>query len=217
LGFGWDQLDLGDLPLAIKNATGVSIRNQEVDLYNVNARLQILKEGEFDQKWLPAVTAGLHYKNNDGIREINSDLGGALNNAGITRHDGEDVTLYASKLFTQLPRPVLVELGGRATKAVWNGLGGFTETYSYLFEGNVVAFVRNNLALAAEYRQQPNNYTPIAAGGQTLIGKSGDWWTLDAAYVVNKHLTLAVGYGHFGQVLNHVADGVWGITSKYEF
>jgi len=24
--------------------------------------------------------------------------------------------------------------------------------------------------------------------------------------VVNKHLTLAVGYGHFGGVLNHDAD-----------
>ena len=44
-----------------------------------------------------------------------------------------------------------------------------------------------------------------------------DWWTIDAAYVVNKHLTLAVGYGHFGAVLNHESNGVWGITTKWEF
>ncbi|MGD0614501.1 MAG: DUF3034 family protein [Verrucomicrobiota bacterium] len=213
LGFGWDNLDLGDLPLAIEDATGVSISRQEVQLYNANARLQVLKEGEFDQKWLPALTAGVHYKYNDGISTINNELGDALAQHGIKYHQGVDFTLYASKLFTQLPRPVLLEAGGRATKAVWNGLGGFTDSYSFLFEGNVVVFVTSSLALAAEYRQQPNEYRPIG----NLVRAEGDWWTLDAAYVVNKHLTLAVGYGHFGGVLDHDADGVWGITTKWEF
>jgi hypothetical protein len=31
------------------------------------------------------------------------------------------------------------------------------------------------------------------------------------------HVTIAAGYGHFGTVLNHEANGVWGITTKYEF
>jgi hypothetical protein len=30
-------------------------------------------------------------------------------------------------------------------------------------------------------------------------------------------MTVAVGYGHFGGLLNHNADGVWGITTKWEF
>jgi len=38
-----------------------------------------------------------------------------------------------------------------------------------------------------------------------------------SAYVVNQHLTLAVGCGHFGTVLNHSAAGVWGITTQWEF
>jgi hypothetical protein len=213
LGFGWNNLNLGDLPLAIKDATTVSISRQEVQLYNANARFQVLKEGEFDQKWIPALTAGAHFKYNDGISDINSDLGGALAGAGLKDHEGVDFTLYASKLFTQLPRPVLVELGGRATKGVWNGLGGFTDDYNFLFEGNVVVFVTGNFALAAEYRQQPNDYKPIG----NLVKAEGDWWTLDAAYVVNHHFTVAAGYGHFGGVLNHDANGVWGITTKYEF
>jgi hypothetical protein len=213
LGFGWNNLDLGDLPLAIKDATTVSITRQEVQLYNANARLQLFKEGEFDQKWIPALTAGVHLKHNDGISQINSDLGGALAAHGITQHEGVDFTLYASKLFTQLPRPVLLEAGGRATKGVWNGLGGFTDRYSFLFEGNVVVFVTGNFALAAEYKQQPNTYNPIG----NLVKAEGDWWTLDAAYVVNKNLTFAVGYGHFGNVLNHEANAVWGVTTKWEF
>jgi len=213
LGYGWDRLGLGDLPLALRNAGIAGYRADEVQLHNVNARLQLLKEGEFDQKWIPAVTAGVHYKYNDGIKTVDNQTGGALNGAGIVDHNGADFTLYASKLFTQLPRPVLLELGGRATKGVWNGLGGFTEDYSFLFEGNAVVFVTSSFALAAEYKQLPNDYQPIGS----LVRRSGDWWTIDAAYVVNKHLTFAVGYGHFGGVLNHDDNGVWGLTTKWEF
>ena len=212
LGFGYENLGLGDLPTAIAHSVGPVINNS-VTLYNANARLQLLKEGEFDQKWIPALTTGVHYKNNDGISQINNQLGGALKGIGIEHRDGVDVTLYASKMLTFLPLPVLLEAGGRATKGAWTGLAGFTENYSYLFEGNLVVFVTSNLALAAEYRQQPNDYAPIPG----LIKSSGDWWTIDAAYVVNNHFTVAAGYGHFGGVLNHEANGVWGITTKFEF
>jgi hypothetical protein len=218
LGYGWDHLGLGNLPLSLRNAGLVHYNQDEVQLHNFNARFQILKEGEFDQKWIPAVTAGAHFKYNDGINEVRSEVkkdAGAdlLGNAGLSRHQGVDYTLYASKLFTQLPRPVLLELGGRATEGVWEGLGGFTHSYRVVFEGNVVVFVTGNFALAAEYKEQPRNYQAIGS----LVQKEGDWWTLDAAYVVNKHLTLAAGYGHFGNVLNDQANGVWGITTKWEF
>jgi hypothetical protein len=218
LGYGWDHLGLGDLPQALKNAGLVNYHADEVQLHNFNARYQILKEGEFDQKWVPALTAGVHYKYNDGIGEVRKEVeqgAGAdlLGNAGLSREQGVDYTLYASKLFTQLPRPVLLELGGRETEGVWDGLGGFTDSYHLVFEGNVVVFLTDKLALAAEYKQQPRDYQPIG----NLVQKEDDWWTLDAAYVVNKHLTLAVGYGHFGNVLNDQANGVWGITTKWEF
>jgi len=213
LGYGWDRLGLGNLPAALRNVGLVNYRENEVQLHNFNARFQILEEGEFDQKWLPALTAGVHYKYNDGISEVNRETFGALSKAGITKDNGTDFTLYASKTFTQLPRPVILELGGRATEAVWDGLGGFTDNYNFVFEGNVVVLVTNNIALAAEYKQQPRDYQAIG----NLVQKESDWWTLDAAYVVNKHLTLAVGYAHFGDVLNDQANGVFGVTTKYEF
>jgi len=90
LGYGWDRLGLGDLPQALGG-----IPTDEVQLHNFNARFQILKEGEFDQKWIPAVTAGVHYKYNDSFDQLNHDVGGALANAGIKYHDGVDFTLYA--------------------------------------------------------------------------------------------------------------------------
>jgi hypothetical protein len=213
LGYGWDHLGLGDLPLALSKVAP-AYHQDEVQLHNFNARLQLLSEGEFDQKWLPAVTFGVHYKYNDGIGEVNKELGGALTKlAHVPYNDGVDYTLYASKLVTQLPRPVLFEAGGRATEAVWDGLGGFTSHYNYVLEGNVVVFVTGNFALAAEYKEQPRDYNAIG----NLYRLEGDWVTLDAAYVVNNHLTLAVGYGDFGNVLNHEASGVWGLTTKWEF
>ena len=217
LGFAYENFSLGDLPQNILHTTGLNISDQTVSLYNANARLQVLKENEFEQKWIPALTFGTHFKYNDTIKNIDHELLNTLSGAGIQDNSGVDFTLYASKLFTFLPRPVLLELGGRATKGVWTGLAGFTEDYSFLFEGNIAVFITDNLILAAEYRQMPNNYQPIVVNGQTLVGASSEWWTIDAAYIINKHWTVALGYGHFGQVLNHQANTTWGITTKYEF
>lgn len=215
LGYGYENFNLGNLPLAVyqKTAGALNLSETSVQEHNFNARFQVLKENEFDQKWIPALTFGAHYKYNDSYNDINGQLKGTLNAIGVSQNDGVDFTVYASKLFTQLPRPVLVELGGRATEGVWNGLLGFTDSYQFLFEGNVVVFVTGNFALAAEYKQQNTDYKTIPG----LIGEAGDWWTIDAAYVVNKHFTVAAGYGHFGTVLNNEANGVWGITTKWEF
>jgi hypothetical protein len=213
LGYGWDRFDLGDLPQAVQNATGISIRNKDVTLHNFNARLQLLKENEFEQKWIPALTLGTHYKLNNGYKQINSDLFGTLSNYGIKRDSGVDFTLYGGKLLTFLPRPLLLEAGVRATKGAQIGLLGFTDNYSFVAEANAVLFLTDRLALAAEYRQKPSDYRPIG----NLVKGEDDWWTIDAAYVVSKHFTVAAGYGHFGDVLNHQANGVWGLTFKFEF
>ena len=87
---------------------------------------------------------------------------------------------------------------------IWTGLGGCTDDYSFLFEWNVAVFAMSNGAVGAEYRQQLKDYTPIG----NLVKASGVWWTLVAASVVNKHLTLSGDYGHFGGVLSHDANGV---------
>lgn len=212
LGFGYDLLNLGDLPTAITQSGGPQIGGT-LGMYNANARLQILKEGEFGQKWIPALTAGVHFKYNDGINPINSTLGGALTATGLSNNQGIDYTLYASKMLTFLPRPVLVNVGGRATKSAEIGLLGFTHDYSFVFECSVVVLVTDRFMLAAEYKQQPAGFKPIPG----LIGTPDDWWTLDAGYIVSPHMTIAGGYGHFGTVANHEANGVWGLTAKWEF
>jgi hypothetical protein len=213
LSYGWDRFGLGDLPQALRNAGLVNYHQNEVQLHNFNVRLQLLKEDEFDQKWIPALTFGAHYKYNDGISEVNNEVFGLLASHGITRNHGVDYTLYATKMFTQLPVPVLLDLGGRATEGVWEGLGGFTDRYNFEFEGNIAVFLSHHLALAAEYKEQPTDYRPIGS----LVQKADDWLTLDAVYIANKHMTIAAGWAHFGKMLNHEDNDVWGITTKWEF
>jgi hypothetical protein len=42
LGYAYDRLDIGDLPQAVEEATGIRLHDKEVGLHNFNARLQIL-------------------------------------------------------------------------------------------------------------------------------------------------------------------------------
>jgi hypothetical protein len=208
LGYGYNRFNLGDLTQALP-----VISDEVVQLHNFNARLALLKEREFDQNWLPALTFGVHYKVNTSVDDINRELGGALSNIGIEDNQGVDYTLYATMLFKNLPRPVLVNAGVRATKSAHLGLLGFTDTYSAQFEGSVAGLLADRLILATEYRAKPNGYRPIPG----LIKPEDDWWTVDLAYVVNNNFTVALGYGHFGGVLNHDANAAIGITLKNEF
>jgi hypothetical protein len=213
LGYGYDRLDIGDLPQAIQNSGGPALNEKAVELHNFNARLALLKEGEFDKDWLPAVTFGVHYKVNTSVDDINNELKGGLRDIGITDNSGVDYTLYATKLIKSLPLPVLINVGVRETEAAHLGLLGFTDHYTTQFEGSVGVFLTDKLILAGEFRQKPNEYKQIPG----LIKAEDDWWTIDLAYVVNNHFTVALGYGHFGGVLNHDANSALGVTIKNEF
>jgi len=213
LGYAWNYLDLGDLRSDIHDQVGVRIGDNHVRMHNVNARLALVKEGQFDLSWLPAVTLGAHFKINENIDDIDDDLGGALDSIGIESDYGFDFTLYASKLFTNLPRPVLLNVGVRNSDAAHIGLLGFTRDRKFLAEGNLVVFVTDSFALAAEYRMKPNEYDPIGS----LVQEEDDWWTILFAYVFNNHLTISGGYAHLGSVLNHNANASWGLKAKWEF
>lgn len=213
LGYAFNYTDLGDLPQDIERDTGIEIADQFVGLHNFNARLLLVKDGDFDQKWLPALTVGVHYKYNDTIADIDEDLAGTLRSIGIRHDDGWDFTLYATKMITDLPRPILLNAGLRSTEAAHIGLLGFTDDRELVGEGSICVFATDRLILAAEYRQKPDEYDEVPG----LIGAEDDWWTLCAAYIVNDRITMGAGYGHFGQVLNHEANSAWGVKVKVEF
>ena len=213
LGYGWNHLDIGDLPRDVFVATGLAIGDHSVSMHNFNLRVLAVKEGGYNQSWLPAVTFGIHYKHNSTTDNIDQDLLGTLKGIGIENNDGWDFTVYGSKMITGLPRPLLINLGLRSTEAAHLGLLGFTEDRKIGFEGNLVVFLTGQFAVAAEYRQKPNEYTELPG----LIEEEEDWWALCAAYVVNNNMTISGGYGHFGDVLNHQANKALGAKIKWEF
>lgn len=213
LAYALNHFDLGDLPGDIRVATSINTIEDSVYMHNFNARLQLLKEGDFKKSWMPALTLGLHYKNNNDSNVIDKRLGGAFRDIGIKDDDGVDVTLYASKMITFLPRPLMINAGVRSTEAAQIGLLGFTEDRETVFEGNFGVLALDNLVIGGEYRQKPDEYNKIPG----LIAKEDDWWDGYITYIANDHLTMSVAYIHFGDLLNHEANSAWGIKFKWEF
>ncbi len=213
LGYALNHFDLGDLPRDIRAATGVNTINDSVYMHNFNARFQLLKEGDFKKSWMPALTLGLHYKNNNDTDVIDSRLQGAFTGIGIEDNDGVDVTLYASKMFKSLPRPLMLNLGVRSTEAAQIGLLGFTGERETVFEGNFGVLALDNLVIGGEYRQKPDEFHTIPG----LIDEEEDWWDGYITYIANDHLTMSIAYMHFGDLLNHEANSAWGIKFKWEF
>jgi hypothetical protein len=53
--------------------------------------------------------------------------------------------------------------------------------------------------------------------GSELVRPEQNWWTLGAAFVLNKNATLTAGYGNFGNLLNSNVRTGWALQLKYEF
>jgi hypothetical protein len=215
LSASFDDVGLGDFDKTVKDKLGANLSSDWVQMYVASARLALLNEGEFGQSWLPAVTAGVHYKYNATINQFNDDLSGALNKVvGVKDNQGEDFTLTATKMFkTALPRPVFVSGTVRETDAADMGWLGFTHRYETVFEGNVGVFATDNLVLAAEYRQMPNDLKQVSG----VLGPESDWWTIAATYILSKHTNISVAYANLGNMLNHREPAALWVQFKYEF
>ncbi len=215
LSYALDYLDMGDLPEDVERAFGdtVTIGEDAVRLHNLNARFQVLQEGDYDTLWLPAVTVGVHRKWNTTVDDLDDDLSGGLRALGIRHDSGWDFTLTATKLFADLPFPTALSVTARYTKAAHLGLFGFTDTGRLVGEVAICSAIADGVFLAAEYRQKPSTYQPVDG----LLDDEDDWWTIDVCFPVNSHLTVSFGYGHFGKLLNHRSNKSFGLALKYEF
>ena len=190
-------------------------------LHNFNVRFLLVKEDTcLAGIPLPAITAGIHFKYNDGIAQINNNLGNALSTIGYRANNGVDFTLTATKNFAKLVgRPLFITAGLRESEAAQIGLLGFGDTYHLTFEGNVVYMPTDRLAIGFELRQKVDPYDTIASSepGELLVGPEDNWYAVEAGYILNKHTTLCAGWGHFGNLVNSEANNSWLMQLKYEF
>ena len=212
-GYAYNRLDVGSLHDDITKA-GLNLGRDHVQLHHFNLRCQILPENSFDLP-LPAVTAGVHFKYNDGIARMDRSLGGALKTIGYHRNEGTDFTLTATKMFPKLAfgRPVILTAGLRNSRASQLGLLGFGDSCATTVEGSVVYLPLDNVALAYEFRQKNSPYHQLPK----LIGREQAWHAFSTSWIINNNLTLTGALGVFGNIANARDDCAFIVQVKYEF
>jgi hypothetical protein len=214
LSYAFNNLQLGDLKRDISRATGLDLDYNHVQLHHFNLRANLIPEGAFDQPWLPAITAGAHYKYNSKVDSLNHRLGGALRAIGVRDNDGMDYTLVATKMFQGLlPKPLLLTAGIRWTKACHIGLLGFSDDYKVLGEFSIAQFLTDRLILTGEYKMKPDELDEIRG----LVEEEDDWWTVGLIYILNNHMTASLGWFNPGQLLNEHVDNGLACRLVFEF
>ena len=211
IGYTMGTLDLGDFPRDVRRATHVDIGFQHVVVHNFNLRGLVIEEGKYN----PAVTAGATFKYNPDVQTIDRRLGGGVTALGFARSNSTDFTLTATKTVIEplFKRPLMLTGGIRFSEAAQLGYLGFGDTYRMTGEGSVVYLITDWLGVAYEYRQKKNPYDTLGR----LLGKEGAWQAVDVAFIVNPHITFAVGWLCTGNVANGRVDNGWGFQLKYEF
>lgn len=217
LGYNASRFGTGSLQTDVLKYAGADIERNDVWLHTLNARFAAVRENDFGSEYVPALTLGIHAKYNDGIAEINRNLGGLLNSVGYSRDYGAEFTATVSKTFSVYGHPLILSVTGRASDASNLGYTGYSGKYDFTVEGNAVFGITDWLFAAFEYRQKLNKYDTVAAGGRELIGNENDWWTVGLAAILSPHLTVTAGYGHLGTVLNTTENTAWAGAVKYEF
>ena len=144
---------------------------------NVGVKGLLVKENAFDTKWVPAVAVGAVYKNTtyavfDGVDD-----------------HGYDYYAVATKLITQLPRPVLLSGGIRSTEAKYTGVFGFGNKRGLAGFGNVDVILPGNFAVGFEYEQGAKVASDFT---------NANYYDAHVAWLANKNLTLVAAYVNTG-------------------
>ena len=144
--------------------------------HNVGAKLLVLPENFNDWDFVPAISVGTIYKYTDNV-------------ASGASHDGWDGYVVATKLITQLPRPVLISGGALVTNSYATGVFGYDKKDSKVTGfANVDVVLTDHLIAGVEYKQ----------GADFKSFKNADYWDAHLAYTATKNLTLIVAYVYAG-------------------
>ncbi len=199
LSYGYESVNLGPNLLAFnKNLNGLS---QNIHKSNIGAKALLLEENSFGTKFLPAVAVGAIYKTTtfDAVK-----LGDNVDKNGI------DAYVVATKLITELPRPVLLSAGALSTKGQVNGILGFNDKQDTVFFGNIDVLPLDNAAIGFEFKQ----------GAKFTTFENANYWNVHAAWFVNKNLSLIAAYTDAGDHHSTSKAGLGSgtvLSAQYEF
>ena len=158
--------------------------DNNIEANTVGIKIRLLDENGFDTNWLPAVSIGAKYRHTDSNT---TDI------FGLKDH-GFSYYLVATKLITQLPRPVLLSAGIQRSDEVVYGVVGHNHYGTGAF-ANIDVLPSENVAIGVEFHQG------IKVGDDHKVGDSienADYWNGHVAWFVTKQLTLVGAYVNTG-------------------
>ncbi|HPO07293.1 MAG TPA: DUF3034 family protein [bacterium] len=143
---------------------------------NLGTKLLLVPENAWEKPFIPALSAGVLWKDTDADLPADVD------------DDGFDFYAVGTKLITELPRPVLLSAGLLYTDERVTGVFGHDEDYDLTGFGNIDVSPLPNVAIGFEYKQ----------GARFDDFKNADYWDAHIAWFVNKNLTLVGAYVNAG-------------------
>jgi len=149
---------------------------------NIGTKVLLLPENSFNTKFIPAISIGGIFKHTSYVGTGSDD-------------SGQDFYLVATKLITQLPRPVLLSGGILSTDSKVTGVFGYDEDRKTTAFGNIDIILPANLIAGFEYKQ----------GAEYSDWKDAGYWNAHLAWTPTSNLTL---------ILAHVNAGDYKSTSK---
>lgn len=216
LGYALGRVDLGTLPSDTEELTGVDIGTHHLWVHNFNARLLLLDETAFGSPLMPSLTAGAHFKVNDGIEDIDDRLGGGLTDLGYDKNYGTSFTLTMSKTIIHavtLNRPLFLSVGMRNSRDAQLGVLGFGRECNTTVEASVAYLITKHLLVNYEFRQKNSPYQEFPG----LIGPEDNWHSVGMSVMLDNHIMINAGWAALGTVANTVENCAWYIQLKYEF
>jgi hypothetical protein len=178
---------------------------QNIDKDNLSMKINMIKEGDFGIGLMPAISAGLIWKNT-GF------------DAKLRNSSDADYYLVATKMFGELPVPVILNAGLLFTKGYVRGVLGFGDNRDTVFFGNVETIVLKKIIVGLEYEQDadvgkvfrndPTNYSTHSL------------WEGHIAYNYDDHLMLVASYANTGDknsVSETAFSGGYVLSLQYAF
>lgn len=188
-------LDSAGVGVSFNNQWELSFARQTFDLDSIGGELRqdILGikykvAGELLYTSMPQISIGVQFKKNRDFA-----LPAAV---GAGDDSGYELYLAASKVFFDAVagRNLLLNATIRSTDAHQTGLLGFDGDgveRKLMLESSAVLLLNYNLALGAEFKQKPN---------QLGFADEQHWRDLFAAWFINKHASVVLGYVDLGDI-----------------
>jgi len=183
----------------------VDIENlKNVGKDNFSAKINLIRDGDFGIRLLPALSVGAIYKSTS----VDPD------DVGADDDDDFDYYIVATKMFSDFPLPIMINAGLLFTKGIVRGVLGFGDDRDTVFFGNIETVVFKKFIVGWEYEAKVDT----EANNRDI--RTHAMWEAHLAYMPTSDLMLVVSYAYTGDK-DHTGEYAFGnayvLSLQYSF